>query len=297
MALTKTSFSMIQGAMLNVLDFGAVGDGVAHDNVPINAAIEYAFANGIGTIYFPNGDYYFAAPVTVLMDAEQAIAFLGDAPVGYGVGGTSGGTKITGAAGIESLFIFSKTNLLLAGGYAFTCSSIRWISADFGTNGPLTALKSKIGGAPMRPFIVKNCTFKNFDKAIVSDISETGGLTTGLCQVIIRENTFVFCNRSLYGTGGLGCILDLDFSDNVSENGGAIEIIGLGGTFRIADNLLEGQVDNCQLTGGLMHGEYSRNYHEINLGNLLKVSATNPNSSITVQDNYILNCSGAQVNM
>ena len=42
MSLTKTTYSMIDGAAVNVFDYGAVGDGVADDTAAINAAITYA---------------------------------------------------------------------------------------------------------------------------------------------------------------------------------------------------------------------------------------------------------------
>lgn len=47
MSLTKISFSMINGRVFNVLDYGAVGDGVALDSAAINAAILDANGNGI----------------------------------------------------------------------------------------------------------------------------------------------------------------------------------------------------------------------------------------------------------
>ena len=55
MALTKTSFSMITGATLNVKDFGAVGNGVADDTAAIQLTINTA-SDG-GSIFFPNGVY------------------------------------------------------------------------------------------------------------------------------------------------------------------------------------------------------------------------------------------------
>ena len=52
MALTKVSYSMIEGAVANVLDYGAVGDGVADDAVAIQASLDAASA-----VYLPAGNY------------------------------------------------------------------------------------------------------------------------------------------------------------------------------------------------------------------------------------------------
>lgn len=56
MSLTKVSYSMIDGTPANVLDFGAVGDGVADDTVAIQAALD----SGAGVIFFPFGTYKIA---------------------------------------------------------------------------------------------------------------------------------------------------------------------------------------------------------------------------------------------
>lgn len=58
MGLTKATYSMIDGATVNVKDFGAAGDGVTEDQAAIQAAIDYAFANGHNAVFFPAGAYY-----------------------------------------------------------------------------------------------------------------------------------------------------------------------------------------------------------------------------------------------
>lgn len=56
MSLTKATYSMIQGAFINVLDYGAVGNGVADDTAAIQTAINYAAPLG-RTVFIPAGTY------------------------------------------------------------------------------------------------------------------------------------------------------------------------------------------------------------------------------------------------
>lgn len=53
MSLTKVSYSMIQGAPANVLDFGATGDGLTNDTAAVQAAVD----SGAAEVYFPEGTY------------------------------------------------------------------------------------------------------------------------------------------------------------------------------------------------------------------------------------------------
>jgi len=63
--LTKASYSLIEGAPYNVLDYGATGDGVTDDAAAIQAAISAAFAAGGGTVYFPSGIYFVSVPIQI----------------------------------------------------------------------------------------------------------------------------------------------------------------------------------------------------------------------------------------
>ena len=62
MSLTKVSYSMIQGAVVNVLDFGADPTGVADSTTAVSNAIAavsgtYGSTPGGGQVYFPTGTY------------------------------------------------------------------------------------------------------------------------------------------------------------------------------------------------------------------------------------------------
>ena len=75
MSLTKVSFSMIDGAVINVLDYGAVPDGLlstgfinpsATDNTAsIQAAIDAATSRSGATVYFPAGAYGVTGAIVV----------------------------------------------------------------------------------------------------------------------------------------------------------------------------------------------------------------------------------------
>jgi hypothetical protein len=80
--------------VLNVKDYGAVGDGVADDTAEIQAAITAAAAAG-GTVYIPAGTYKITSDVTV---TSGSIVIRG---AGYGsfLAFTDGGLKYDGTGG------------------------------------------------------------------------------------------------------------------------------------------------------------------------------------------------------
>lgn len=82
MALTKVSYSMIKGAVANVLDFGAVGNGVTNDTAAIQAAVNFLTPGG-GTVFLPSGTYLVDTIVfpydngTTNTTADTVINFIG----------------------------------------------------------------------------------------------------------------------------------------------------------------------------------------------------------------------------
>ena len=66
MALTKATLSLIENAPVNVCDFGAVGDGVTDDTAAIQAAVDYAYANGKDVVYPADIPAYFNVTVNIV---------------------------------------------------------------------------------------------------------------------------------------------------------------------------------------------------------------------------------------
>lgn len=90
MALTKVTYSMIQGACVNVLDYGAVGNGVDNDASAIIAAV----ATG-KNVYFPKGTYYYNTNTPTQLNSNQTV--FGD---GQGITIIKSGTDAAGSYGI-----------------------------------------------------------------------------------------------------------------------------------------------------------------------------------------------------
>lgn len=67
MALTKANNRMIDGAVVNVLDYGAVGDGVTDDTAAIQAAVDTG-----KTVYLPEPSVEYLVSTITLLD-EQTI--------------------------------------------------------------------------------------------------------------------------------------------------------------------------------------------------------------------------------
>jgi hypothetical protein len=121
MALTKTTYSMIEGAPINVLDYGADNTGTSDSTAAIQAAINYAetfISIKIPAIYFPAGIYNISSGLTATVlgnhfkfygDSPRSVAIVATAPMAAMLTiGTS--TGYYGRNIIEGL-VFDQNNL------------------------------------------------------------------------------------------------------------------------------------------------------------------------------------------
>jgi len=100
MALTKATNSMIAGASINVLDFGADPTGVADSQPAIQAAINSA--NLFGAVYIPTGVYKIGASLVPSVSTYTAVTIYGDGPSTQLVNEAAAGNATWDCSGVSA---------------------------------------------------------------------------------------------------------------------------------------------------------------------------------------------------
>lgn len=96
MSLTKATYSMIDGAPVNVLDYGAVGDGVADDT----AAIQAAASTGLA-LFIPKGT--FRVTGSIVFPGDMLVTFDDDAEIFADTGTYASGYALVAAGSITAI--------------------------------------------------------------------------------------------------------------------------------------------------------------------------------------------------
>jgi polygalacturonase len=126
MALTKATYSMISGAPVNVLDYGAKGDGTTDDTAAFQAALTSSQTTN-AAIFVPQGNYVISSPLIFNASTKDAVIYgqsKYDTQIIYK--GTSGyALSIT-----SNTCVLENFSLLSNAGSSATCSGIIIIGAN-----------------------------------------------------------------------------------------------------------------------------------------------------------------------
>jgi hypothetical protein len=156
MALTKVSYAMIEGNVVNVLDYGAVADGVADDTAAIQAAVTAAGAGG--TVFFPAGTYYTA---TGFNDGVNS--------VGVHFEGVGEASYILGAGGINIVTLnheYSSVNKLRIKPNTYNANSVN-ILVNY-TCGDYSITNCWIQGFFQNPYVGKGISLQGAECGLIS---------------------------------------------------------------------------------------------------------------------------------
>lgn len=252
MVLTKVTYSMVDGALVNVLDYGADPTGASDSSAAFQSAVN---ANLGGQIRVPAGTYRF--DTTVQMDVS-GLAFVNSVCQFYGDGMTN--TIIDNQTGGPAFFVTSGTGNNFA--YNFLLKDLSIVST--GTNPGTIGVR------------MDGCRFATLDNVQIEGMAlhgvygvSTVGDFTDTAQIEMRQCQIQSC-------GGYGVYAQCD--DNAIQYAWNMHECRIG-LNQLGGALLESMV-NAELA-------YSGFYYNKNFGvRIIKGSGTAP----TPRQNHIDHC-------
>lgn len=264
MSLTKVTYSMIQGASVNLLDYGAVGNGSANDTAAINAAYAAAAAQKVALI-LPAGTFLFNSQllwnknVSVFGQREFTV-LLKD--------GNFDGIKLTSSAAGCTFDGFVVKGNTANGGRGVVVNSCSYLNVknldirDHASDGFYIDSTAGTGGTYFSRFENLLIVNNGGDGFAINGTGATGG---GVCNTCVFDNVICTGNTGIgfhqYGVASLG----YHYGGNIvcqNNTGGGM--------------LLEGIASNLST------------YLESNTGFDLKLSSTSLRNVITLVNETIL---------
>lgn len=246
MSLTKVSYSMITGAPVNILDYGAKGDGSTDDTAAIQAALAAVIANKAGIMYVPAGTYKITSTITfdkcpplVVQGAAGAINNIGSAA------DTAGVSTFLNSTGGSTMFVLKNT--ITAG--QEVSASITFIDVGFQNAGASNVAVDDQKGYDKTTFI--RCSFMGGNKAYLNTSAfdvlfdscyfdgayygyyQTGGADS--LNMVWRDCIFRYCTVGIYATAGNSFYLTNCLIESTATGGYGIYV----------DNVFHLKLDGC----------------------------------------------------
>jgi hypothetical protein len=199
MALTKATNRMIEGASVNVKDFGAVGDGVTDDSPAIAAAFA-SIAGTVGEVYVPTGTFLLGAVIVVSNNLR-------------GIGTFKASSTITGLSpdGRVGMLTANSSDVKIEG-ISFDCNSICGAIGVYGDNITIEGIKSNnsfrshIFADQCDNFTISHCKLTN---AGVGDAEYGDGIYTARTKNLLADGNVID------GFTRIGIVCEGDSTNNI----------------------------------------------------------------------------------
>lgn len=252
MALTKVTYSLIDGAPINVRDLGAVGDGVADDTAAIQAALTFAQTTST-PVYVPTGTYRITSGLVYSDTAYGKGLQL------YGDGMYQSVIKID--ANNQVVFTINRTGG--GGGENYT-------SHGNVSNIGLTQFAGRTGVTGMR---ISNCWYYTFENINASNLSGEGFETYATVPGGDTDIAALCLFKGLRGKSN---------GNNGFKVNAASASVGLS----------QSRFEFCDFSGNAANGMLLQNFDGVELFKcLMTVNGTGvTGDGISVQYNGITNC-------
>jgi len=215
MSLTKVSYSLINGAPVNVLDYGADPTGVSDSTAAIQAAIN----SGAKTVYFPSGTYAVGSSIAqdqyaFTLTNQNGLSFIGD--------GQATILCKTGQSTWFSLFEFVSCSNIVVRGLRFNGDAFNYYDDN-----PTTTIQNGYRAFSFRAcsyVTITECDFTGFYESCIFTrrlVDNTGTST----RINISNNFF-----HELGNHGVGCVYTTHslFDSNIFRNVGQTVLINYG---------------------------------------------------------------------
>jgi hypothetical protein len=253
MSLTKVSYSMISGAFVNALDYGATGNGTTDDTVALQAAIAAAISLK-QPLYIPGGIYKTTAELTILNNYGVGLDVYGAGDGTTVIKAVHTGRSIVSMIGATNCSLnhltlqgdtttFPKIGLLLGRSSA---ASAGWhtfnkvlITGAFSLAGIYNIASEGNGFYDLFVILASQATAKYGVCIAAQDFESVGGLTA---STMIGQ---MFYNASIY-MGGSSGVATVYISGSISTGD-----IGFYGGYLVASTVGSAYV---QINSGLQDG-------------------------------------------
>lgn len=274
MALTKATNAMITGAAVNVLDYGAVGDGIADDSGAFAAAFAAAQASGVNCVVVPATDMYYLVKDVVMPNGMQM----------YGIGrkkvyDTTNVADMEGTCAIVYSTIGGTFCMAFAG--SNTVQNINFFGVDQSCSG--------FGAGSGDQLLFRDVSMQMFHNGFGQASGYTGNSRLWNCHANQNVNGIVnFVDSHVYGA-----------EINANTNIGVIQQAGANDTtFVGCKNEWNGnlnwsfyQSSNCSIVGGVTdraQGDYGFDVRQSNLTLNDTMIRRNGRNSTTTSAHFLL---------